>query len=220
MKKAAVVLRIIFLTIAMIAGLVISVTHSKIEFNLESPITLVFIGASGLYILIAVIAVIVRLINRGHLDETELMLDTYVNVLDYNAMGQTLNYFRTLSFWGAIMLVVNIFVLKKPKDTIIGGPYSNDVFLAGYHGYLLWSLISLVVMIVLSIVYWAIFMPHYGTDTYNIFQYVGKILLADISAPFRIIKSLVSSESKSKIISLATMIVFIVINVIAVLKSI
>ena len=219
MKKFASWLRCIFLAVTMIIGLVICVFRDKIETTSGKLLILVFLGASALYLLVSIISIIVRCINRAHMDERNKIIDSFNGALIYSRNINILHFFRRLSFWGTIMLIVNIVALNVSINMIIGGPYSSDTFLSGYHGYLLWSLIAFVVSFVLSVIFFVVYMPHYGEGAYNFFQYTGRMILSDITEPIRIIKSIFSSD-KIKIVGLITMIIFIIVNVIAVLKSI
>ncbi len=222
MKKLAAYLRSILLTITIIAGLVICVVHAKIEIiaTTKSLPVLIFIGAGTLYLVVALISLIVRIICRSRMDERDQMMDSFTGVLVYLRNGNTLYFFRRLSFWGTIMLMVNIAAFDLTSNTFIGDSFSPDVFLSGYYGFLLWSLIALIVTFILSIVFWSVYMPHYGEGTYNVFQYVGKIIVSDITVPFRIIKSAFGNDKKKDIVDLTTMITFIVINAVAILKSV
>lgn len=220
MKKFAAVLRSILLAIAMIAGLVICVLHAKVETTSESLLSLIFLGAGALYFFVAFISLIVRFISRARMDERDQMMDSFTGVLIFSKNGNMLHYFRRLSFWGTIMLIVNVAAFHVTTNMLIGGPYSADAFLKGYHGFLLWSLLALIISFVLSIIFWAVYLPHYGEGVYNVFQYTGKMIVSDITTPFRIIKSFFSSDHKKNWVGLITMILFIVVNVIAVLKSI
>lgn len=219
MKKFAAGLRSILLAVAMIAGLVICVLHAKVETTSGSLLALVFLGAGALYLFVSIISIIVRLISRAHMDERDLMMDSFTGVLIYLKNGNMLHLFRRLSFWGTIMLIVNVEAFNVTSNMVAGGPYSPDIFLAGYHGFLLWSLIALIVSFILSLIFWAVFMPHHGRGAYNIFQYTGKMIVSDITAPFRVIKSFFSHDGKKNVIGLIVMIAFVVVNVIAVLKS-
>ena len=152
------------------------------------------------------------------MDEMGQMKDSFGGVLVYQKNYNALHYFRRLSFWGTIMLLVNIAAFDLNFDMLTGGPYSNDALLSCYHGFLLWALIALV-SFVLSVIFWAVYMPHYGEGVYSIFQYIGKLFVSDGTVPFRIIKSIFEREHKD-IIGFITMGTFIGVNIIAILKSI
>ena len=217
-KKVAAWLRSILLAITMITGLVMCVLHVDFETTSGALLLLVLFGAGALYLLVSIISLIVRMISRARMNETARMMDSYTGALVYLKNGNTIHYFRRLSFWGMIMLLVNIIAFNITSNMLIGGPYSPDAFLSGYHGYLLWSLIALAIAFILSLIFWAVFMPHYGEGTYNFFTYIGKLIVSDIMVPIRIIQSCFSSKKKDWI-GLATMIAFIAVNVIAILKS-
>lgn len=219
MKKFASGLRSILLVVAMIAGLVICVLHAKVETTSDSFLTLVFLASGALYLFVSIISLIVRFISRANMNERDQMMDSFNGVLVYLRNGNILHFFRRLSFWGTIMLIVNVVAFNLTSNMVIGGPYSPDIFLSGYHGFLLWSLIALIVSFVLSLIFWVVFMPHYGEGAYNIFQYTGKIIVSDIIEPFRIIKSFFSGDGKKNVVGLIAMVSFIVVNVVAVLKN-
>ena len=74
-------------------------------------------------------------------------------------------------------------------------------------------------------VFFAFYLPHYGTGAYNVFQYIGKLILSDIAAPIRVVKDLFSKNENGKksfvqIFRFITMLTFIAINAIAVIKTI
>ncbi|MGI6174142.1 MAG: hypothetical protein ACOYI8_09650 [Christensenellales bacterium] len=220
MKRFAAGLRRVLLSIAMIIGLVLCVSRANIKTASGALLTLLFVGAGGLYLVVSVISLIVRVICRAHMDERNQMIDSFTGVLTYSKNGNVLHFFRRLSFWGLIMLVFNVTALDIPSSMIIGGPYSTDAFLLGYHGFLHWSLVALVISLVLSIIFWAVYLPHYGDGTYNIFQYTSRLIAGDITAPFRIIKTFFGSDKRKDIIGLITMSTFIIVNVVGVLKSV
>ncbi len=73
--------------------------------------------------------------------------------------------------------------------------------------------------------FYVFYLPHYGIGAYNVFQYIGKMFIADITTPFRVIKYSFKKKENGKfsvvaILRLLTMIVFIIENVIAVIKTI
>ena len=219
MKKFATILRNVLLAITLLTGLIICIFHIKPETTsaFDALLLLIFSGAGALYIIVSLISMLVRHIRRARMEETDQMKDTFRSIVIYRKNYNMLNFFRRISFFGTIMLIINLTVFSIPNTMIIGGPYSTDVFLSGYHGFLLWSLIALVASFILSVIFFAVYMPHYGTGAYNIFQYCGKLFLSDVTAPLRIIKSFFNSDNKNWL-GLTTMIIFILVNVIAILK--
>lgn len=226
MKKFVAALRRILLAITMIIGLVICVLHLKIESTAGTFLTLAMVASGALYLLISVISLLVRFINRVRMDESDRMKESFMGVLTYSGNSQVLAYFRRLSFWGTIMLLVNFCAFNLTPDMVLGGPYSPDVFLAGYHGFLLWASLALPAMFLLSVIFFAVYMPHYGTGAYNVFQYTGKMIMGDITAPFSIIKNIFIKDDKAKkerikdAIRLITILAFVAVNVIAIIKSV
>lgn len=219
MKKFDAGLRSILLAITLATSLVICVQHARVETTFDYLLALVLLGSSALYLLVSAISLVVRAISRARMDESDRMKDTFTGAFIYNKYGKLIDYFRRLSLAGTIMFIVNVVAFNVTSDMVIGGPYSSDIFLAGYHGFLLWSFIALLFSFVLSLIYFALYLPHYGEGTYNIFQYTGKLIVSDIIAPLRIIKSFFGSGKKKDWIGLITIAIFIVVNIIAILKS-
>lgn len=220
MKKFAAALRWILLAITMITGMVICVLHPKIESTACSLLALVILASGALYLLVSFISLLVRFISRARMDESDRMRDSFTGVLVYSKNRNVLDYFRRLSFWGTIMLFVNIIAFNLTADMVLGGPYSPDAFLAGYHGFLLWSLLALIVLFVLSVVFLVVYMPHYGTGANNFFQYTGKMIISDIIAPFSIIKNFFNRDGNKDVVGLITILVFVAVNIVAIMKSI
>ena len=220
MKQFAAVLRIILLSITMILGMILCVLRADPSTALGSYLVRGTLGGGALYFVVALISFLIRLISRKRMDESGQMTDSFMGVLTYQNNGNTLHFFRRLAFWGSIMMIVNITVLNVPSNLIIGNQYSSNAFLAGYHGFLLWSFNGLILLFILSLLFWAIYLPHYGDGAYNIFQYTGKLLVSDIVAPFTILKSFFTknedgSKRKGAVLGLVVMFVFIVVNAIA-----
>lgn len=159
------------------------------------------------------------------MERHDSVTSAYTDVLMFLGNINTINYFRRISFWGTVMLLINVFVMKIPSSMILGGPYSSDLYLKGYHGFLLWSVISLVILFFVTILFFAFYLPHYGDGAYNVFQYMGKQILYDFLTPFRVLKDCFTKDENGKrsfaaFVRLITMIVFIVVNIIAVIKTI
>ena len=224
MKQFAAALRRILLSITMILGLILCVLRPDLNTALGSLLVLSLLGGGALYFVVAIISLLVRLISRKRMDETDQMKDSFMGVLIYLKNGYTLHFFRRLTFWGTIMMIVNIAVFNVTSNMIVDGPYSSNAFLSGYHGFFLWSFIGLIILFVLSLFFWSIYMPHYGEGAYNIFQYTGKLIVNDIMTPINILKSFFKknedgSKSKGDVLGLFVMIIFIVVNAIAIIMQ-
>ena len=224
MTKFAAAVRRLMLSLFMIFLMIVCVLRLDGTSNLGAILYLVILGSIGIYLLFSLISIIVRLIKRIRMDEQTAMVSAFTDVLIFNKNANTINYFRRLAFWGTVMTIINIVAFNVSSDMLIGGPYATDLFLNKYHGFLLWSIISLVFLIIVSLIYFVVYLPHYGAGAYNIFQYSGKLFLADIATPFRVIKNLFSKDengkrSFSQVFDFLTMLIFIIVNVIAVLAS-
>ncbi len=155
------------------------------------------------------------------MDESDRLRESFMGSLTYRRNGRVLNYFRHLSLWGTVMLIVNVIALHLSSGMLIGGPYSNDMVLFVYHGFLLWSMLALPVSFIFSLAYMLLYLPRVGEGLYNVFQIIGKLIAADFSAPFRVVRTFVSKDwGKKNFVGLITMIIFIVMNVFAIIKSI
>lgn len=225
MTKFAAIVRKIMLALFMVLFLIACVTKTESNTSLGAVLYMGMLISAGIYLLFSLISIIVRLIRRKRMGESEAMMSAYTDTLLFQGNSNTISYFRRISFWGTIMLLVNVFVLHVTSRMIVGGPYSSDILLKGYHGFLLWALISLVFLFIISILFFAFYLPHYGTGAYNVFQYIGKLILSDIAAPIRVVKDLFSKNENGKksfvqIFRFITMLTFIAINAIAVIKTI
>ena len=225
MTKFAAIVRRIVLALFMILFLIACVTKAESNTSVGAILYMGMLISVGIYLLFSLISIIVRLIRRKRMGEGEAMVSAYTDTLIFMGNSNTISYFRRISFWGTVMLLINVLVLHVPSRMIVGGPYSSDVFLKGYHGFLLWAPISLVLLFIISILFFAFYLPHYGTGAYNVFQYLGKLILADITTPVRVVKDFFSKSKEGKkpfiqILRFTTMIVFIAVNVVAVIKTI
>lgn len=208
----------------MTALLILCVTRADSGTTPGAVLLLCSFGSGCLYAVVSLISLIVRLFRRGRLAESDAMKDSFMGVLLFRKNGNTINFFRRLAFWGTLMAIVNVFALDISGEMIAGGPYSTDAFLAMYHGFLFWSMLALIVAFPLSLLFWRIYMPHYGTGAYNIFQYMGKIIWNDVTVPIAIIRSFFTkdkggSREKGRRFSLTVMMLFIAVNAIAIFKS-
>ena len=225
MTKFAAIVRRIVLALFMILFLIACVTKAESNTSVGAILYMGMLISVGIYLLFSLISIIVRLIRRKRMGEGEAMVSAYTDTLIFMGNSNTISYFRRISFWGTVMLLINVLVLHVPSRMIVGGPYSSDVFLKGYHGFLLWAPISLVLLFIISILFFAFYLPHYGTGAYNVFQYISKLILSDISTPIRVVKDFFSKSKEGKkpfiqILRFTTMIVFIAVNVVAVIKTI
>ena len=225
MTKFAAIVRRVMLTLFMVLFIIACVTKAESNTSLGAVLYMGMLISMGTYLLFSVISIIVRLIRRKRMGEGEAMMSAYTDTLLFLGNSNTISYFRRISFWGTVMLLINVFVLHVPDRMIVGGPYSPDIFLKGYHGFLLWALISLVLLFIISILFYVFYLPHYGTGAYNVFQYIGKLILADIMTPIRVVKNFFSKNEDgrkpfSQVLHFITLIVFIIVNVIAVIKTI
>ena len=223
MKKAASVIRGITLSIFMVLSLIACVTKADSTSDFGAMLYQGMLISMGIYLLFSIISIVVRLIQRKRMNEDDATKSAYTDVLIFIRNNDLIRYFRRIGLWGTLMLLVNIVVLHIPRSMIVGGPDSADVYLKGYHGFLLWSLISLCFTFVATLVFYAVYLPHYGTGAYNVFQYTGKVIIGDITAPVRVIQSFFAKNEKksfSKIVNFITMVVFIVVNSIAIIRTI
>ena len=220
MKKFASVLRSVLFTIAMISGLAVCISRTTADTSWGLVLALTMFGSAGLYLIVSFLSVVAKLINRARTDKRGRMIDSFTGAVSFQRNARVLNYFRQLSMWGTLMLFINIAALGLTSGMVIGGPYSSDIFLFIYHGFLLWSLLALIVSFVFSILFWIVYMPHYGENAYGLFTYIGKIIAGDFICPFRIIRSFVAKDEKKKVIGMITMVAFIAVNVIAIMKSV
>ena len=222
MIKFAALLRRILLSITTVLGLILCVFRASPITSLGSFLVYGILGGGTLYVIVSLISLLVRLIRRKQMDESDQMKDSFLAAITYRKNGYTINFFRRLSFWGTIMMVVNFAACNVTTSMIFSGPYVSSAFISGYHGFLLWSFVGLLFFIILSLLFWAFYLPHYGDGAYNIFQYTGKLLVADITTPIRILKSFFrkdkdGSKSKGGPIGFVFMIIFIVVNAIAII---
>lgn len=225
MTKFAAIVRRVMLTLFMVLFLIACVTKAESNTSLGAVLYMGMLISTGIYLLFSLISIIVRLIRRKRMGEGEAMMSAYTDTLLTLGNSNTISYFRRIAFWGTVMLLINVFVLHVPSRMIVGGPYSSDIFLKGYHGFLLWAPISLVVLFIISVLFFAFYLPHYGDGAYNVFQYIGKLILSDITTPFRVVKQFFSKSEDGKksfaqIVRFITLLAFIVINVIAIIKTI
>ena len=224
MKEFAAFLRRILLAFVTVLALLLCITRSS-ELPFKKIVFLILIVFAALYIFISIISLLVRSKSRKNMNETDQMKDAVMGVLSYNKNGNVINYFRRLTFWGAVMAVVNFLVFKTSIGMIIGISFPEDKILSGYYGYLLWSIIGIVLFFILSLLFWTVYMPHYGKGAYTIFQYTGKMIVIDVIFPIMIIlsffgKTADGSKKDRKIVGLLTMVLFIAINSFAVIKQI
>lgn len=224
MTKFAAIVRRIVLSIFMVLFLIACITKAESNTQLGAILYIGMLVSIGIYILFSVISVIVRSIKRKQMDEHSAIVSAYTDTILFMGNSNVISYFRRIAFWGTIMLVVNIVALHVPRYLIVGGPYATDVVLKCYHGFLLWSLLSLVLLFIISLLFFAFYLPHYGTGANNVFQYVGKLFVADLLTPYRVIKNFFTkSEGKKrfiKIFHLLTLIAFVAFNIVAIIKSI
>ena len=225
MTKFAAIVRRSMLSVFMVLFLIACVTKVESNTSFGEVLYMGMLISIGIYILFSTITIIVRLIKRIFMGKHDAMMSAYTDVPFFMGNLRIINYFRRISFWGMIMLLINVIVLNVPGRMIVGGPYSSDTFLYGYHGFLLWAIISLILLFIISILFFAIYLPHYGTGAYNVFQFIGKLLLADIATPFTVVKSFFSKKEEDKksfgqVIRFITLAVFIVINAFAIIKTI
>ena len=225
MTKFAAIVRRIVLSSFLILFLIACVSKAESNTAFGALLYMGMLISVGIYLLFSIISIIVRLIRRKRMGEYQATVSAYTDTLLVLGNSYTIDYFRKISFWGTIMLLINILVLQVPSRMIVGGPYSSDAFLRGYHGFLLWALISWILLFVISILFFAFYLPHYGTGAYNVFQYIGKILVSDLTTPVRVIKDIFSKNKEGKkttaqVVPFLTLLVFLAINVIAVIKTI
>ena len=225
MTKLAAIIRRTMLAILMTLFLIACVTKAESNTFFGLSLYMGMLISAGIYFLFSLASIIVRLIRRIRMSEHDAQVSAYTDTLLIIGNSNTIDYFRKLSFWGTIMLLIHIFVLNVPSRMIVGGPYSSDTFLRGYHGFLLWSLVSLVLLSIISILFFVFYLPHYGEGAYNVFQYFGKLIISDIATPFNVVKDFFFNRGEGKrfifqLLRLITLIVFIIINIIAVIKTI
>lgn len=135
MKSFAAFTRRLFLLLFALLSLIFCVAKLDISKGVGRIIFLGMVGTGVIYFIIALLSVIIKSIGRGRIDERNAMMDAYTSVLIYSKNSNLLNLFRRVAFWGTIMLLINIFGLRIPFTMICGGPYSENVFLKGYHGF-------------------------------------------------------------------------------------
>ena len=161
------------------------------------------------------------------MDETAAMMDTMTGLPAVLKNFYTISFFRRLALWGTIMMIVSVVRFGFAFKTILSN--DGDKMLLAYHGFLAWSVVSLIVTFIITIIFWSVYMPHYGEGAYNIFQYIGKLIIADLTIPFTIVKDLftkdtseIAGEESNKALvffKLIMMLLFIAFNVIGLIKS-
>ena len=222
MTKFAALIRRILLTVSMILFLLLCVTNPD---NTSSFGTILYAGlifSFGGYLVFSILSIIIRIIRLLIMGKDNAMRTLYSDVLVFSPNSTVIHFFRRIAFWGSVMALINVVFLKVPWDMILEGS-SSDLYLKGYHGFLFWSVVSLIIMFIISIFHFIFYLPHYGSGVYNVFQYIGKLIISDISCPVRVINRFFDSSQEKSLynyISFITMIVFIIINVIAIIKTI
>ena len=225
MKKIAAFLRRMLLSIFLLSLLILCVSRIDTKTGNGSLILFVAFCSCVLYLLVSIISILVKLIRKTRMDERDAMMDAFTGVLLVTKNNNLYSVFRRISFWGTIMLLIHIFILRTNIEQITIGPYSSDTFLFRYHGFLLWSPIALFITFIVSILFFIFYLPHYGEGAYGVFAFIGKLFLADLATPIRIIKGLFSKNQNGKtifsnIIYITIMIIFIVTSVISIIKTI
>ena len=156
MTKFGAVVRRIFLAIFMALFLVACVTKAESNTSFGSILYMGMLISGGIFFLFSVVSIIIRVIRGKKMDSHDSMTSAYTDVLMFLGNINTINYFRRISFWGTVMLLIYVFVMKIPSSMILGGPYSSDLYLKGYHGFLLWSAISLVILFFVTILFFCV----------------------------------------------------------------
>lgn len=175
------------------------------------------------YLAFSLICLLIGFISRIIKDDNDAMIDTLMETAATIRNKRSIDCFRKIAFWGCIILLVALFLLKVPFNLIYGGPYESDLIQRAWHGLLLWSLITYPVMIIISSIYWALYMPHFGEGTYTFFQHLVKELVSDITEPIEIVRRLFDRERENKlglIIDFVVMIFFILLNIAGIIKTI
>ena len=223
MTKIAAFIRRALLTISIILFLLLCVT------KLDSTSTLgalLYVGVTfsfGGFLAFSILSIIIRGIRLLIMGKENAMRTVFSDVLVFSHNSSVIHFFRRVSFWGSVMAIINVVFLNVPRSMIYDGPYSPDLYLKGYHGFLLWSVVTLVIMFIISLLHFAFYLPHYGSGVYNVFQYTGKLIKSDVTCPIRVINLFFDASRKKSFynyFSFITMIVFIIINVIGIIKTV
>lgn len=209
---------------ALVFLLVLCITRIDPDSALGTLLLRCSIISGYLYIVVSLTTLIVFSQRRKRLRRTDAFTDFVA--CEYAALKvlKTINFFRLLAFWGTLMTYFNVFVLHVSGEMILGGPYSTDPFLAMYHGFLLWSILALIVTFPLTLLFCIIYLPRKGQGIRSFLWCMVDVIWSDVAIPVAIIKSLFMRnkngyEKKSKQFRLVVMVLFIAINVIAILKS-
>lgn len=234
LKKVAAFARYVLLVGMMIASLIAFVMRLDVfsvdtsgfhdGFSTSNVVIICVYGLTLLYVFTSVLSIIVRIIRRKIIDKHSAMTEAFQDTLIVSKNIRVISFFRALSFWGTVMLLINYFVLNVPASMFFGGPFSSNAFLSAYHGFLFWSLLALILTFVVSVIFACLWMPHYGDGAYSAFQIIKKFASADMAILFREIKYYVMDKKEgrkdhSRLFRLIIIVLFIIINVLAVLMQ-
>ena len=183
MSKASAILRRVLLSLTMITSLLACMIKSE---RTNYILFLCAIGSGALYLVLGVLSILIRSARKRKMDESSEMMDTMINILTVSGNQRTIDFFRRIAFWGTVMMIVNVVMFNITADTLLSE--KKDVILIAYHGFLCWSIVALILAFIISLIFFVVYLPHYGEGAYNIFQYIGKLIGLDILAPFRILK--------------------------------
>lgn len=223
MKVFASIVRFVLLTASMILFLLICITRigsasekGAFLYGVTLLTWIAYLAFSALCLLLGWLMGLKR-------DENVRMQDKLLGTVATLRNNACIRLFHELSFWGCLVLIIALFILHVPFGLIYGGPYETDLILKTWHGFLLWSAVIFPVSLVLKVLYFAFYLPHYGDNTYTVFDLLVKTLGSDITAPIDNVRAVFQREGKiriSNIISLIVMILFILLNAAGVLKTI
>lgn len=182
-------LRNFLFCVVMISSLIAFVLPSSGKIYDYSSV--VAILSTIVYVIVGLISIIVKSIRRARMDETDKMKEAllgFVVTLDESAV---VDFFRRLTFWGFIALAV----ISAAGLDITKLSQNENVYIQSANNFYGWALLAFIFSFVVSILHWIFYMPHMGEGSYTIFQYLGKLLKADILTPFRVIKNLFSPDA-------------------------
>ena len=167
-----------------------------------------------LYLIIGVLSILIRIVRTIRMDEFEKMKDTLLITVITDPNSDVINFFRRLSFWGAISL----FAAEAFGVNVQGLSQNGNMFFQSYSGFFTWTIFAFFCSFLISVIYWIFYIPHGGEGSYTIFQYIWKLLVADILTPFRTIKNLFSRDMPRgrSLFYFIVMIVFILYHVICI----
>ena len=222
------VIRCFLLALFLLSSMATLMFAHVVSEGIFTALSLICTSTLLIYLLISVISIVAHQARRFSLDEQERLKSDLMDISAVYPNIQVINYFRRIALWDALLVALVVYALGVPMTTILSESSRGSAMADIYCGFLLWGPLFLVILFVLSLVFWACYIPHGGDKGYTFAKFVTSLIVSDFMEPYLVVKDLFFGkgdvaeqgldvfDARSRpalLLRFATMLLFIIVNV-------